>query len=390
MKLIDRRLFLAGLASAPFAATAQNVPVLKMGVSADITGGGAATGQMMLSGMRAAAAYINAEKNYGFKIDIIAKDDRSQASDAISVANDMSAAGVPVVFGPFSSVQARGTQNVYQEHGVVQIVPAQADVLTNPAHRPPFFFRLNPKNGALAAVMAQELLKAVNKPAPKIAVLGDHTFFGHEYEAGIKQSLASTTANIALAEHFTPDLRDFSVLGTKLKAIGADGVAFASVIPVQTGLFLKQVRENSGWQGKVVLPGIGTLHNAVGHAFCAADGAIAVGGWNPAATRSIDPVRQRYIANIVQAAGVEFRDVGPVAFAAVELVAQAAYASQSLKAPDLAKTLQTASFSDTIYAAKGSIEFDGNGDLKTPHVQVYDWESRSTPAKCEVPALKAR
>src|SRR5436190_18473828 len=118
---------LAFTASLVLAGTAQ--AQIKIGVGAPITGGSAAFGAQIRSGVEQAVADINAAGGIlGQKLTVSVGDDRADPKEGVSVANKFVGDGIKFVVGHFNSGVTIPSSEVYQENGVLVITPAA----TNP------------------------------------------------------------------------------------------------------------------------------------------------------------------------------------------------------------------------------------------------------------------
>ncbi len=338
-------------------ATAQ----VKIGVAGPITGPNAATGAQMKNGVDQAAADINkAGGILGQKITVEYGDDVSDPKQGVSVANDFAADGVKFVIGNYNSGVTIPSSEVYQENGILEITPAS----TNPTvtERGMWnIFRVCGRDDQQGRVAGDYILK--NFKGKRIAFVNDKTTYGKGLADETLKTIKAGGMDAVLYEGINTGEKDYSALVSKIKQSGADLVYFGGLY-TEAGLIVRQMRD----QG-VTAPLMGG-DGITSDEFASVGGPGVVGSLM---TYGPDP-RNRPEAKAVVA---EFRakNFEPEAYtlysyAAVQIIAQAATAANSLDPKKVADKMHSGMTFKTVI---GSISYDKKGDITRLDYVVYRW-----------------
>ncbi|MFY9694520.1 MAG: branched-chain amino acid ABC transporter substrate-binding protein [Xanthobacteraceae bacterium] len=334
---------------------------VKFGVAGPITGANAATGAQMKNGVDQAAADINkAGGILGQKINVQYGDDVSDPKQGVSVANDFAGDGVKFVIGNYNSGVTIPSSEVYQESGILEITPAS----TNPTvtERGMWnIFRVCGRDDQQGRVAGNYILK--NFKGKRIAFVNDKTTYGKGLADETLKTIKAGGMDSVLYEGINTGEKDYSALVSKIKQSRADLVYFGGLY-TEAGLIVRQMRD----QG-VTAPLMGG-DGITSDEFASVGGPGVVGSLM---TYGPDP-RNRPEAKAVVA---EFRakNFEPEAYtlysyAAVQIIAQAATAANSLDPKKVADKMHSGMSFKTVI---GDISYDKKGDITRLDYVVYRW-----------------
>src|SRR5580700_10807579 len=335
---------------------------VKFGVGGPITGANAATGAQMKNGVDQAATDINAGGGIlGQKIAVEYGDDVSDPKQGVSVANNFAGSGVKFVIGHYNSGVTMPSSEVYQENGILEITPAS----TNPmvTERGMWnIFRDCGRDDQQGKVAGDYIL--AHFKGKKIAVVHDKTTYGKGLADETKKTINAGGMTEVLYEGINTGEKDYSALVSKIKQSGADLVYFGGLY-TEAGLIVRQMRD----QG-VTAPLMGG-DGITSDEFASVGGPGVVGSLM---TYGPDP-RNRPEAKAVVA---EFRakNFEPEAYtlysyAAVQIIAQAATAANSLDPKKVADKMHSGMTFKTVI---GDISYDKKGDITRLDYVMYIWK----------------
>jgi branched-chain amino acid transport system substrate-binding protein len=334
---------------------------VKIGVAGPITGANAATGAQMKNGVDQAAADINkAGGILGQKIAVEYGDDVSDPKQGVSVANDFAADGVKFVVGNYNSGVTIPASEVYHENGILEITPAS----TNPTVTERGLwniFRVCGRDDQQGRVAGDYILKHFK--GKRIAFVNDKTTYGKGLADETLKTIKAGGMDSVLYEGINTGEKDYSALVSKIKQSRADLVYFGGLY-TEAGLIVRQMRD----QG-VTAPLMGG-DGITSDEFASVGGPGVVGSLM---TYGPDP-RNRPEAKAVVA---EFRakNFEPEAYtlysyAAVQIIAQAATAANSLDPKKVADKMHSGMTFKTVI---GNISYDKKGDITRLDYVVYRW-----------------
>ncbi len=334
---------------------------VKIGVAGPITGANAATGAQMKNGVDQAAADINkAGGILGQKITVEYGDDVSDPKQGVSVANDFAGDGVKFVIGNYNSGVTIPSSEVYQENGILEITPAS----TNPTvtERGMWnIFRVCGRDDQQGRVAGDYILKHFK--GKRIAFVNDKTTYGKGLADETLKTIKAGGMDSVLYEGINTGEKDYSALVSKIKESRADLVYFGGLY-TEAGLIVRQMRDQ-----RVTAPLMGG-DGITSDEFASVGGPGVVGSLM---TYGPDP-RNRPEAKAVVA---EFRakNFEPEAYtlysyAAVQIIAQAATAANSLDPKKVADKMHSGMTFKTVI---GNISYDKKGDITRLDYVVYRW-----------------
>ncbi|MBL1229248.1 ABC transporter substrate-binding protein [Enterococcus sp. BWB1-3] len=215
---------------------------IKIGMNMELSGGVSAYGNAEKEGIELAVEEINeAGGVLGKKLELVSKDNKSENSEAASVASNLTNEDkVVAVVGPATSGAVKATIPNMTKAGVPLITPSGTDDSITTANDTvqEYVFRScfqDTFQGVILANFAQD-----NLEADKVVILGDKS---SDYAIGLADSFKDTyKGEIVREENFTAGDKDFQALLTKIKALDYD-VIYVPGYYTEAGLIIKQARE---------------------------------------------------------------------------------------------------------------------------------------------------
>jgi branched-chain amino acid transport system substrate-binding protein len=340
---------LAFTASLVLAGTAQ--AQIKIGVGAPITGGSAAFGAQIRSGVEQAVADINAAGGIlGQKLTVSVGDDRADPKEGVSVANRFAGDGVKFVIGHFNSGVTIPASDVYQESGMLVITPAA----TNPKVTDRNMWNVfrvcgrDDQQGRLAgAIIAQKFA------GKRIAMINDKTTYGLGLAEETRKAINAKGLKEVMFEGVNKDDKDFSALVSKLKAANPDLVYWGGLHDTG-GLIVRQMRDQG--MNAPFMGGDGIADDE----FAAIAGPGAVG---TLMTFSPDPrtaPSNKATVEMFRNKGFEPQAYTLYSYAALQIIKQAAEQAKSADPKKVTEVMHSGQVFDTVL---GGLSFDKKGDV---------------------------
>jgi branched-chain amino acid transport system substrate-binding protein len=348
--------------AASLALASPAVGQIKIAVAGPLTGANAAFGAQLKQGAEQAAADINAKGGInGQKIELVFGDDGADPRQGVSVANKFVGDGVKFVIGHFNSGVTIPASEVYAENGIFMITPAA----TNPRVTDRGLwnvFRTCGRDDQQGEVAGKYI--AENFKGKKIAIVHDKTTYGKGLADETQKTMHKAGMKEILYEGVNIGEKDFSALVSKIKAAGAD-VVYWGGLHTEGGFIVRQMRD----QGvkAVLMSGDGI----------ASDEFAAIGG--PGVEGTImtfapDPRKRPEAAEVVKK--FEAKRFNPeaytlYAYAALEVIAQAAAEAKSLDPKKVAEVTRSGKKFKTVI---GELSYDKKGDITRLDYVTYTWK----------------
>src|SRR5262245_32014309 len=344
----------------------QKDDTLKFGVGGPFTGSNAAFGSQLKQGAEQAVADINdAGGILGKKVSWTIGDDVGDPKQGVSVANNFVAAGVKLVVGHFNSSVTMPTSQIYQENGILQITPAS----TNPQITERNLwnvFRTCGRDDQQGKVAGEFIVKHFKDK--KVAVVHDKTTYGQGLADETKKAMNAGGVKEVLYEGVNKDDKDFSPIVSKIKASGADLVYWGG-LHTAGGLIVRQMRDQ------------GVNAPLMGGDGITSDEFATIGGPGVEGTLMTygpDPRKRAEAKTIVdkfRAKNFEPESYTLYAYAAVQIIKQAAEAANSHNPKKVSETMKSVRKFDTVI---GEISYDPKGDITRLDYVMYVWKKDSS------------
>lgn len=340
---------------------ASTANAFRIGVAGPMSGPNAAFGKQMREGVEQAVLDINAAGGIqGRKLELTIEDDVSDPKQGIGVAMAFERKDVRVVIGHFNSGVSIPASEVYAENGTLMISPSS----TNPrvTERGMWnVFRTAGRDDQQGEVAAAHIASKFRDK--RIAIVHDRTTYGQLLADSFRNAIKSYRLNEVLYDSVTVGEKDFSALVAKLRTARAD-VIYWGGLQTEAGLILRQMRDAG--LATVMISGDGIASSDFATiAGRAAEGTLMT--FPPDPRRR--PEAQRLVA-AMRARGVQPESYTLYAYAAVEVVRQAAEAARTTDARRIADQLRLGQTNKTVI---GDIVFDKKGDVTRPDYVIHTW-----------------
>ena len=335
---------------------------IKLGVGGPITGGSAAFGAQLKNGTEQAVEDINAAGGIlGQKIQVFVGDDRADPKEGVSVANKFVGDGVKFVVGHFNSGVTIPSSEVLQENGILEITPAA----TNPKVTDRNMWNIfrtcgrDDQQGPVAGGIIADKFKG-----KRVAVVHDKTTYGQGLAEETKKTMNSKGVREVLYEGINKGDKDFSAIVSKIKASGADLVYWGG-LHTEGGLLVRQMRDQG--VSTVIMSGDGITSDEF-----ATIGGPGVEG--TLMTYGPDPRKRPEAKAVVEkfrAKNFEPESYTLYAYAAVQIIKQAAEAANSLDPKKISETIKSGRKFPTVI---GELSYDQKGDITRLDYVMYVWK----------------
>lgn len=337
-------------------ASAQQV---KIGLGAPLSGPDSVFGNQLRLGVQQAIEDGNASGGFlGERARIVPGDDGGDPKKGVDVAKTFVRTKIRFVVGHFSSAVTVPASAVYAEAGALDITPtAIAPLVTDRGLKT--VFRTCGREDEQATVAAQYLTRHFTR----IAILHDRTSTGKALADAVRKDLAGDGVREVFYGSVEKGTRDYPGLVSRLKAANVQ-IAFWGGTQTEAGLLVRQLRDANA---KITLMGgVGIASDEfAGLAGPAADGTLMVFPRDPRRRPAAADLLRRLRAKGLDPDGYTF-----YAYAAVQVVQQAAAAAKSLEPAALTTAMHSGM---TFRTVLGDIAFDAKGDPRTSDFTVYVW-----------------
>ena len=196
---------LTAAVSMPFAAVAAEP--IKIGFPIPLSGPTAVYGEPILKGAEMAVAEINAKGGVlGRKLEILSRDSKASADEAVRVAREMIIKdNVDFLAGTLTSAEAPAVSTVAKENKIVLVVPAsETMMLTDAAHIHPYIFRVATNTDIEG--LAGATIMARWKDVKTVATISPDYAYGRDVEAAFIASLKKLRPDIQIVDQQWPKL----------------------------------------------------------------------------------------------------------------------------------------------------------------------------------------
>ncbi|ALL71779.1 amino acid/amide ABC transporter substrate-binding protein, HAAT family (plasmid) [Paraburkholderia caribensis MBA4] len=341
--------------------------VVKIGVSAPLTGVGAANGKDIENGVRLAIEEANAQHiklgGQDVRFEMASVDDQGDPRVGVQVAQKLVDDGVVAVVGYYNSGVALPSSPIFAKAGIPLIDPAA----TNPAITRQGLknvFRIiatDAQNSGNAGKYAVTVTKA-----QRIAVMDDRTAFGQGAADEFKKAVTAAGGQIVASEYTQEKAVEFNAQLTNIKAANADLLYFAG-LDNQAALLTKRMRQ-LGMRAQFV--GSGGIADSIfiSVAGSAAEGAMA---WEYGRPVESLPQGKAFAEKFKKRFGADTLTYAPFAYDCAWVAINAMKQANSAKPEVFMPTLRTTQYD----GITGKIEFDAYGDLKHPTSTLYQVKS---------------
>lgn len=334
---------------------------VRIGLAAPLSGPDAVFGTQLRQGVEQAVADLNAKGGVlGQRLAIVAGDDRGDLKQGISLANRFVAEKISFVVGHFYSSITLAASEIYANHGILDITPSA----TNPQITErglDLMFRTCGRDDQQSAVAAKFLEAQAGK---RIAILYDNTAYGKGLADDLRARLAKAGIADVLYAGIDKGTKDYGKLVGRIKNSAADFV-FWGGDGTDAGLLVKEMR-SEGVQAVL----IGS------DAIASDEFALAGGGAVEGTLMTFPPDPRQRPAAAAVVKEFRARNIDPevftlYAYAAVQVLAEAAQAAGKFDAAAISKTIHSGRPFATVL---GTLTYDAKGDVTRPDYAIFIWK----------------
>jgi branched-chain amino acid transport system substrate-binding protein len=352
--------FAALVLASPFLAAAPAFAQFRIGIAGPLSGPDAVFGQQIREGALQAIADINASGGIlGQRAIPVLGDDQGNPQRSSDIATKFAREKIPAVIGPFSSSAASPASVIYAGAGILEMIPAAtAPRLTGEGLGT--LFRLCGRDDQQSLVAARYIL---DHHITKVAILHDRTTAGKALADALRATLRAGGVTEVLYDGITKGAKDFGPLAARIAASGAE-LTFWGGTQTEAGLLARQLQGSGAHVTLMGGTGIASSEFAT-LAGAGAEGTLIV--YPP------DPRQRPEAAALLQSLSAKGIDPGAYSFyayAAIEILQQAANTAKSLDPAALAKTIHSGMVFNTVL---GALSFDAKGDRTTPDYSIFIW-----------------
>lgn len=268
---------------------------LKIGALVTLSGAGAAWGQALLYGAELAADDVNAKGGLEvdgkkYKVEVIAYDDKYQASEAVTAANRLvSDDKVKYMIGPMGSAPALAVQPITEPAKVIIMTLGFSNKALSPEK--PYSFRPNLTTEETSYPIIDWLVKRFD--LKKVGGLFPNDESGQQISGDLAKAYEKAGAQLSSKEFFERQRVDMMPLLTRMLNAGIDAIELDGNSPATAGMIVKQARE-LGFQGPIVRNGGPATPEIVAVAGKAATEGMMVTSLQDPDSKEIAQYAQRY------------------------------------------------------------------------------------------------
>lgn len=330
--------------------TGSSSGTLKIGVPVPLSGDYASAGNDILHGAQLAAAAINSAGGVnGHKIELISADDACGAQVGAQAAQKLISQGVVAVAGGYCSSAALPELAAFHRSGIAYVMDASTNPqLTEQGYAEAFrTIGRDDEQGPFAAEFISGYLKA--KTA---AVVNDNTTYSKGLADNAVASLKQAGVTVVYNNSITPGQSDYTPVLTKIKQLHPDVLYYTGYF-AEAGLIVKQAKQ-LGLTAQIMGGDATNDPTLISTAGVAANGMIVTTAplvqFLSAGSQYVTDYKAKYSGSPGAYSVYEYD--------AIQAVAKAAAAANSMKAADILAALKSLSFT----GITGPISFNSKGD----------------------------
>ncbi len=197
--------------------------VLRIGVLLPASGEGASIGESELAGIQAAVALAKSNGGInGQPVDLIIRDEGSDAVAAGVSLQDLIDSNVDVIIGPASSTTAIELMPIIVQAGIAACSPSASALALDDFPDDGLFFRTIPSDSLQAEAMA-DVIEQTGETSASIAYVDDG--YGRPFETALEAALRRRGIEVTAAVGFAVDDSDFAPEAIRVAAAGDGAIA---------------------------------------------------------------------------------------------------------------------------------------------------------------------
>ena len=233
-------------------ALAQSKEPVKIGLSAAVSGGSAASGEAIKRGLQIAIDEINAKGGVlgGRKLDLVIRDDEGNPQKGVTIARELvEREKVAAVFGGLHTTVALAQVPVWQELKTPYMGAWAAGTnITRNRQTPNYVFRVSANDDYVDRFLSRYAIEVLKKGKP--GLLLENTPWGQSNEAGLTKWFGEKGIKAVGVERFNWNDPDMSPQLLRLKSAGADHIVLVANAP--EGAQVLRSKAKLGWDTAMI------------------------------------------------------------------------------------------------------------------------------------------
>ena len=243
---------LAVALSAVGPALAQSKEPVKIGLSAAVSGGSAASGEAIKRGLQIAIDEINTKGGVlgGRKLELVIRDDEGNPQKGVTIARELvEREKVAAVFGGLHTTVALAQVPVWQELKTPYMGAWAAGTnITRNGQTPNYVFRVSANDDYVDRFLSRYAIEVLKKGKP--GLLLENTPWGQSNEAGLTKWFGEKGIKAVGVERFNWNDPDMSPQLLRLKSAGADHIVLVANAP--EGAQVLRSKAKLGWDTAMI------------------------------------------------------------------------------------------------------------------------------------------
>lgn len=245
-------ILLAVAGSATGAALAQSKEPVKIGLSAAVSGGSAASGEAIKRGLQIAIDEINGKGGVlgGRKLELVVRDDEGNPQKGVTIARELvEREKVAAVFGGLHTTVALAQVPVWQELKVPYMGAWAAGTnIARNGQTPNYVFRVSANDDYVDRFLSRYAADTLKKSKP--GLLLENTPWGQSNETGLTKWFGEKGIKAVGVERFNWNDPDMSPQLLRLKNAGADLIVLVANAP--EGAQVLRSKSKLGWDAAMI------------------------------------------------------------------------------------------------------------------------------------------
>ena len=243
---------LAVALGAPGPARAQSKEPVKIGLSAAVSGGSAASGEAIKRGLQIAIDEINARGGVlgGRRLELAVRDDEGNPQKGVTIARELvEREKVAAVFGGLHTTVALAQVPVWQELKTPYMGAWAAGTnITRNGQTPNYVFRVSANDDYVDRFLSRYAIEVLKKSKP--GLLLENTPWGQSNETGLTKWFGEKGIKAVGVERFNWNDPDMSPQLLRLKNAGADHIVLVANAP--EGAQVLRSKAKLGWDTAMI------------------------------------------------------------------------------------------------------------------------------------------
>ncbi|HMB33498.1 MAG TPA: ABC transporter substrate-binding protein, partial [Methylomirabilota bacterium] len=252
MRRLSLMLILFLAATGPGLVLAQSKEPVKIGLSAAVSGGSAASGEAIKRGLQIAIDEINGHGGVlgGRKLELVVRDDEGNPQKGVTLARELvEREKVAAVFGGLHTTVALAQVPVWAELKVPYMGAWAAGTnITRNGQTPNYVFRVSANDDYVDRFLSRYALDQLKKGKP--GLLLENTPWGQSNEAGLTKWFGEKGVKTVGVERFNWNDPDMSPQLLRLKGAGADLIVLVANAP--EGAQVLRSKSKLGWDAAMI------------------------------------------------------------------------------------------------------------------------------------------